>query len=71
MFPRSITGIEIFDGLIRLIQWIVRPDFSNEGVLRIIRRDMSEPRKVRNYLLPPSQITPEQTEFIALEGEDL
>ncbi len=49
VFPRSITGIEISDGFVTLVQWMVRPQFSKDNALRIIRHEMSKPQAVKDY----------------------
>jgi len=67
VFPRSITGIEMADGMIRLIQWVVRPDFSRDNALRILRRDMAEPQRLAAYFEGKASDTPD---FLSLE-EDL
>ncbi|MBN1266800.1 MAG: metallophosphoesterase family protein [Anaerolineales bacterium] len=65
VFPRSITGIEIADGWIKLVQWVVRPDFSRDNALRIVRRDMGEPQRLTAYFGKPE--TPVESEFLSLD----
>jgi len=45
--PRNITGIEIVDNHIALIEWRTIPD--NDGNLRIIRRVMRGPRPLSDF----------------------
>ena len=65
VFPRSITGIEIAGGWIRLVQWVVRPDFSQDNALRIVRRDMGDPQRLSAYFGKPEE--PLETEFLSLD----
>lgn len=44
--PRGITGIELLDGKLMLVNWRIRPD--NEGVLRVERQVIRGPRSVQD-----------------------
>lgn len=48
IFPRNITGLEIENGAISLIEWRIRPD--EEGRLSIIRRVLSGPQALSDFL---------------------
>ncbi|MCX2679866.1 metallophosphoesterase family protein [Galbibacter sp. EGI 63066] len=47
--PRSITGIEIEKGKIKLIKWYV--DTTEEGVLKVVREVLEKPQKLIDYQL--------------------
>jgi hypothetical protein len=44
---RGITGIEILDGNILMVEWRIRPD--KEGILHIHRNVMRGPEPIENY----------------------
>lgn len=46
--PRAVSGIEIEDGNLTLIQWKVEADYN--GVLRTIRKVIQGPRDIENFL---------------------
>lgn len=46
--PRNITGIEIENGMITLVDWRIRPD--ENGVLSISKRCIKGPNKLKKYL---------------------
>lgn len=46
--PGTITGIEIAEGTIRLVEWLEDPDA--KGMPRIVRRTMEGPSKLVDYL---------------------
>lgn len=64
--PRSITGLEIVKSTIRLVEWHEEPDA--RGFLRIVRRTISGPAKLMDYLKPPScqraDVTPSYEECV-------
>lgn len=45
--PRSITGIELSDGELRLVKWSL--DTSEEGYLQVRRNLLEGPRKIEDY----------------------
>lgn len=49
IFPRNITGIEIVDGTIALIDWRIRPD--QQGNLAITRSYIKGPEPLSKFLL--------------------
>lgn len=50
--PRTITGLEIVKGTIRLVEWYEEPDA--KGFLRIVSRTIGGPAKLADYLEPRS-----------------
>jgi UDP-2,3-diacylglucosamine pyrophosphatase LpxH len=45
--PRSITGIEIFEGKIALIKWFI--DTSDNGILQIVKEYIETPQNLKDY----------------------
>jgi predicted phosphodiesterase len=46
--PRNITGIELNNGMISLIEWRTRPD--ENGVLRISKKNIRGPEKIEKFI---------------------
>ena len=45
--PRNITGIEIENGRISLVKWLI--DTNDEGVLQIVKEYIETPQKLSDY----------------------
>lgn len=53
IFPRNITGIEIENMSIALIEWRVKPD--EEGRLAIVKRYIQGPEPLSHFILPTAK----------------
>lgn len=49
IFPRSITGLELAEGKISLVDWRIRPD--EEGILHINKVCLKGPEPIENFML--------------------
>jgi predicted phosphodiesterase len=49
LFPRSITGLELTEGKIGLVDWRIRPD--SDGVLHISKVFLKGPEPIEDFLL--------------------
>lgn len=57
--PRNITGLEIVNGEIMLIEWRIWPD--EEGRLQVVRRILRGPEPLSHYGEPPTEEKPHES----------